>query len=78
MRINLKTHNIELTPAITDYINKKMDRVKKSLHEKEEDESFIDVEVGITTAHHQSGDIFFAKAQCEHGGTVYSVHEGKR
>jgi len=60
MNINIKTTAISLTPSISEYVNKKMESVKKFL---ESDPSAIcDFEVGKTTQHHKSGDIFRAEA----------------
>ena len=52
--------NIGLTPAITSYIEKRLEAAGKFL---ENDPSAIcDFEVGKTTQHHKHGDVFRAEA----------------
>ena len=59
MRINIKTTNFSLTPAIKDYLKEKLNSLKKFLPN---DENILaDVELGQTTRHHQKGDIFRAE-----------------
>lgn len=38
---------------------------------------FIDVEVGITTHHHQKGDVFFCKVNVEYQGELIHVEEAR-
>lgn len=57
MRINIKGTNIELTADISDYLNKRLSSLEKLVHDKNET-AMLDVEIGRTTKHHQSGDIF--------------------
>lgn len=60
MNINIKTTGISLTPSISEYVNKRMESVKKFM---ENDPSAIcNFEVGKTTKHHKSGDVFRAEA----------------
>ncbi len=60
MNINIKTTNIDLTPAISDYVSKRLEKLEKVIDKK--DTSIIcDVEIGKTTDHHQKGDIFRAE-----------------
>ncbi|MEI7463329.1 MAG: ribosome-associated translation inhibitor RaiA [Candidatus Taylorbacteria bacterium] len=59
MNINLKGTNITLTPAITEYTNKKLVKVAKIL--SWDPSAQCDVELAKTSAHHQKGDIFKAE-----------------
>ena len=60
MKKNIKATNIELTQAITDYLDKRFDTFDKFI--SADDESVLcDIEVGKTTHHHKSGDIFRAE-----------------
>ncbi len=61
MTINITYHGIESTPAITAYVEEKMQGLSKYF----EGIQHIDVEVGRSTQHHQKGDIFFCKAAVE-------------
>jgi len=59
MNIKIKTTGISLTPAISEYADKRIEKVTKMIGG---DPSFIcDVELAKTTAHHKNGDIFRAE-----------------
>ncbi len=73
MNINIKATNIELTEAINDYVNKRLMGLEKFIKEKE---IIAYVEVGKTTKHHKSGDIFRAEFNIEISGVkFYTVSE---
>ncbi len=61
MQIDIKGTNLELTEAIKDYINEKIGSLEK----------FYDgiliarVDVGLTTKHHQKGNIFRAEVNLD-------------
>lgn len=57
MQIKIKATKMELTPAIEQAVNEKMLSLTKYFNNIIE----ADVEVGITTHHHQKGDIFRAE-----------------
>ena len=59
MATNIKATGIDLTPAITDYVNKKIESIQKFVG-ADQDIS-IYVEVGKTTKHHKQGDYFKAE-----------------
>jgi len=62
MKIIIKTTNLELTPEIENYVYEKIGGVNKFLDDI--DKSGVieaEVEIGRTTKHHQSGDIFRAE-----------------
>lgn len=59
MTTNIKATNMELTGAITDYVNKKILSISKFVSFGEE--AIIYVEVGKTTKHHKQGDYFKAE-----------------
>ena len=61
-KVNIKYTNLEPTPAIEEYLNKKLAKIGK-FAEREQDEVILRVEVGKTTRHHQSGEIFRAEIQ---------------
>lgn len=74
MNINIKATNIELTPAIREYAEKKVQALLKHL-EKNTDTN-IYVEVGKTTKHHKGGDFFKAEIKIMGGGMDhYAVSE---
>lgn len=59
MKINIKATNIELTDAIRDYVNRRLENIQKFVDEG--GEKFIYVEVAKTTNHHKQGDFFKAE-----------------
>lgn len=64
MNINIKTTNIELTPAISLYVTKKMESLERFIGSQKKDaEEQVWVEIGKTTNHHEQGNIFRAEAQ---------------
>ncbi|HAS80867.1 MAG: Sigma 54 modulation protein/ribosomal protein S30EA [Candidatus Nomurabacteria bacterium GW2011_GWE1_32_28] len=60
MNINLQGKNFELTPAIRDYISKKVTNLEKLLSSIDEEGAYVVVnfEVGRSSMHHKGGDIF--------------------
>ena len=74
MNTNIKATNIELTSAISDYVNKCLSGVEKFI--KEGEEAIVQVEVGKTTKHHKQGDFFRAEFNIEISGSkFYSFSE---
>ncbi|MFZ2832227.1 MAG: ribosome-associated translation inhibitor RaiA [Minisyncoccia bacterium] len=61
MKIKITTTNIELTSAIESYVNEKIQSVEKFAIAHESEEPVVQVEIGKTTNHHQSGDVFKAE-----------------
>ena len=66
MNINIKATGIELTPAIIDYVNKKVSSVEKYLDNKSSIST--QVEVGKISNRHKSGDIFRAEVNMNYDG----------
>ena len=59
MNINLKGTNITLTPSITEYTNKRLEKISKIL--AWDPSAQCDVELAKTSEHHHKGDIFKAE-----------------
>ena len=55
MKINIKTTNLTLTPDISAYLEKRLSAFEK-LTSHEFESAIVDVEIGRTSAHHQTGD----------------------
>lgn len=78
MKINIKTSNLDLTPAITVYIEDKINGLEKFISGqalKEWDDHNqaaveADVEIARTTDHHRHGDIFRAEVNLKVPGRV--------
>ena len=62
MKINIKATNLELTPDINDYVSKKIDGLEKFIDYADSSVQAW-VEIGVTTRHHQHGDIYRAEIQ---------------
>jgi putative sigma-54 modulation protein len=58
MNIAIKATNIELTPALKDYAEKRM----KGIVKFSDGDADIALEIGKETSHHKQGDIFMASA----------------
>lgn len=70
MNINIKATNMELTPAIRDYVEKRMAHLEKFIS-KHGDNAQVQVEVGKTTHHHNKGDVFRAEMNVTLSGNSY-------
>ncbi len=63
MQIDIKATNLELTPAIREYVETKIGSLEHFLERFESrDEIRVFVEIARTTRHHKSGDVFCAEA----------------
>lgn len=75
MRINIKATGMELTPAISDYVDKKISSLDKYI--KNED-AVAQVEVGKSTQHHKSGEVFRAEVHVTGAGLdIYAASEAE-
>lgn len=70
MNINIKATNMELTPAIASYVEERVEALEKFIPEKQKEAAHADVEVGVLSHHHRSGDIFRAEINLKLGGDV--------
>ncbi len=61
MKIKIKATNIELTDAISSYVEEKIRSVEKFVVPHEEELPLVEVEVGKATKSHTSGDVFRAE-----------------
>lgn len=71
MKINIKVTNLDLTPAIREYIEEKigsLDRFLKSFETKSEIEVFV--EIAHTTKHHRHGNVLYAEATASLGKKI--------
>jgi len=69
MTINIVARSMELTPAIKQYAEEKMESLEKYL----DSIRHIDIEVGMSSGHHNKGDIFECKANVQIGGEIITV-----
>ena len=73
MNIKIRSKDFELTPAIEEYVDKKISSLEKFLGG--EREILCEVELGKSTEHHKSGDIFRAEVNITstNVGQIYAV-----
>jgi putative sigma-54 modulation protein len=76
MKINIMATGIKLTPAISDYVDKKILSIDDKYLGKDNDDVVAKVEVGKTTRHHKQGPVFKAEVHITGGGyDLYAVSE---
>ncbi len=75
MNIKIRSTNFELTPAIDEYVNRKISSLGKFLSAA--DTTLCEVEIGKATMHHKSGDIFRAEVNMTPPGgpQIFAVAE---
>jgi putative sigma-54 modulation protein len=73
MQINIKATKMKLTPAIRDYVQKKMDMLEKYLGNFKV--LHCEVEIGMAVGSHQSGDIYRAEINLELPGELLRVEK---
>jgi len=64
----IKATGIDLTPAIDSYVRERVSALDKYVDASDTSAS-VSVEVGKSTDHHHTGDIFFAETNIIIGGT---------
>ena len=62
MHINIKARGIDLSSSLRDYVDTKIGSLVKFIAPKVSSEVVVNVEIGKTTTHHKSGEIFKAEA----------------
>lgn len=67
MRKTIKATNFTLTEAISNYLDKRLSVLNKYVGSKG-DSAIVDIEIGRTTNHHKSGDVFRAEANLHMAG----------
>ncbi|MEX0931319.1 MAG: HPF/RaiA family ribosome-associated protein [Candidatus Paceibacterota bacterium] len=76
MPTNIKTTQIDLTPELTDIITNKVLAFDK-LVDLDDPSLTLDIEVGKTNNHHQSGDIYRAEFNIFYKGKTYRAESEK-
>ena len=67
LKLNIRAVNLKLEPVIEDYITEKIGGLDKFI-ERTDTVAQAWVEIGLTTKHHQSGDIYRAEVQIRLSG----------
>jgi ribosomal subunit interface protein len=71
MNIKITFTNLDKSPAVEDYVSKKLSSLGKFL--KGGAEVLAEIELAKTTGHHKSGDIFKAEANITFAGRQFYV-----
>lgn len=76
MKINtINVENIELTDALRDYVQKKVDMLDKVVSADDESAS-CDVKMGKVTTHHNQGDdLYFCELNCHVAGQYMTIQK---
>jgi ribosomal subunit interface protein len=77
MKSIIKGAKIEVTNAIEVYIEKKLSSVEKFVVAYGDGEVLAEVEIGKTTEHHHSGDIFRAEVNLSTNGKQFRATSEK-
>ena len=73
MKLNIKATNLELTPKIKDYVQKKMDMLDKYFGKLKVISARA--EVKKTTNHHLKGEIYGAEVNLSFGSDLLRVEK---
>lgn len=74
MKKNIKFINITSTPAIEEYVNKKVDALDKFI-DPNDTSVFCDVEIGKISRHHKTADVFKAELNLHIAGLYLNAKE---
>ncbi len=77
MKYNVNTTDFSLTPAISEYLDKRISHLDKFINPSLEESIMCYVEVGKTTEHHKTGDLFRAEITLHIGGKVFRATSEK-
>lgn len=75
MKTNIKATGIELTPAISDYVEKKLALVEEKYFANGNSDIVAQVEIGKVTQHHRQGEVFKAEVHITGNGFNYYAVE---
>lgn len=71
MQIKIKTTNIELTSALSAYVEEKINSVEKFAPPHADEVLLANVEIGKTTKHHNAGEVYCAEVNITVRGKGY-------
>lgn len=74
MQINVKTKDIEMTDAIRQYVEEKMEAIAKLVDEYDA-AAMVDVEVGKSSQHHNKGPFLRAEMNMTFLGNMFRSEE---
>src|SRR3972149_9320643 len=76
MKINIQAPNLELTPALTEFIEQKNGGCEKFLKKFHPEDVLARVDVGRSTRHHRHGNVYHVDVNLLlPGGTVRAAYD---
>ncbi|MDP2650902.1 MAG: ribosome-associated translation inhibitor RaiA [bacterium] len=76
MKINIQAPNLELTPALTEFIEQKIGGLDKFLKKFHPEDVLARVDVGRSTRHHRHGNVYHVDVNLLlPGGTVRAAYD---
>ena len=76
MHYNIKTTDFDMTPEVSQYLDTKLTALDKYVS-KDDESVKCDVEIGKTTNHHQSGDIFRVEINVTMGKKLFRAESSE-
>ena len=77
MRHNIKATGFSMTPAIKEYVEKRVNHLDKFFDPNQKELPICYVEIGKTTNHHKTGDLFRAEYTLYIGGKSLRIEAEK-
>lgn len=71
MKHNIKAVDIVLTPAISEYLEKKIEHLDRFVNQQVLDTVMCYAEIGKSTQHHKNGDVFVTELTIHIGGKTF-------
>ena len=71
MKHNVKVTDFSLTPAISSYLESRINHLDKFVSPDNKEATMCYVEIGKTTNHHKKGDLFVAEFTVHIGGKSF-------
>ena len=76
MKITIQSPNLEITPALTEFIAMKIGGLEKFLKKFDPENALARVDVGRGTRHHRHGNVYHVDVNLViPGGTIRAAHD---
>ena len=69
MNIKIKATNFIMTAEVSEYVTRKLESLSRFLNQSES--TLCEVEIGKTTNHHKTGDVYKAEVNITNDGNQY-------
>src|SRR3989338_5747545 len=75
MNIIVRANNLEITPALRDYLDKRLGSLSKLVHSGHNENIETRVELGRSSAHHRKGEVYFAEINLRLGKNLLRARQ---